>query len=219
MDRFQKAYYYSIITQSVTLSDNSSKLVYNKTTGLYDSEGSVKIIEQDLIDGHFPFKFGTIKGTFDCSGLEGLFTLQSGPIQVEKDFLCNNNLNLKSLDKSPKIVKGTYNCSECPNILSLDGATQNIGKDFICDNCTNLATLKGGPQKLSGKFSCKNCISLLNLDGAPYEIGKDFDCTDCKNLNTLKGASKTVGGDMICTGCDALISLEARPKTGGSFKM
>lgn len=218
MNRFEKMYY-SIITESVTLTDGQSKLVYNSNTGKFDSNGNVKIVEQDIIDGHFPFPLGVIKGNFDCSGLSGLLTFENGPTEVTKDVKCCNCNQLHSLEGAPNSIGGSFDCSGCYNLMSMQGVTINVGKNFIMKGCESIRTLDGVPQMVKGDFDCSECLQIVSLQGGPAEVKGNFICSDCCSLKTIDGAPNNVGKDFICSGCDKLTSLEARPHIGGNLKM
>lgn len=118
LNKFEKIYY-SIITESVTLTDGTSKLIYNNNTGKFDSNGNIKIVEEDLIEGHFPFPLGVIKGNFDCSNLASLVNFQNGPVEVTKDLICNKCNQLVSLEGAPTNIGGNFDLTGCYNLMSL----------------------------------------------------------------------------------------------------
>ena len=49
-------------------------------------KGNVKITDDDLINGRFPFDFGNVNGYFDCSFCKSLISLKGAPKKVEGSF-------------------------------------------------------------------------------------------------------------------------------------
>ena len=74
---------------------------------MVDVNGDVKIIEP-LTGGRLPFRFGKVKGDFDCSNMQ-LTSLEGAPNQVVGYFNCSNN-QLSTLEYSPMKVGGNFNC-------------------------------------------------------------------------------------------------------------
>lgn len=103
------------------------------------------------------FVWGTVKGSFHCTNLRGL----------------------ESLEDCPRKVGKVFNCGENDNLISLEGAPEYIGGAFRCDGCKNLKTLKGVPEKIGGDFYCIGCSKITSLEGAPKEVGGDFYCYNC----------------------------------------
>ena len=112
-----------------------------------NSSTSVFIYDDDLIDGKFPFQFGKVDGSFNCSAC-----------------------NLISLEGAPKTVSKKFFCDECYKLTSLKGAPKTVGNNFKCSHCENLTSLEGAPEKVGGSFSCEDCPNLTSLEYLPNEI-------------------------------------------------
>lgn len=171
-------------------------LTYNKQTGLYDAARRVIINDGDLVDGHFPYKFGEVNGSFSC-------------------YSCDS---LTSLVGSPKNVYGFFDCACCIELTSLKGAPEKVMGNFNCNSCGGLTSLIGAPKEVHGSFDCNTCVNLTTLQGAPEVIGGNFDCTYCSSLKNLKGGPQVVNGEFDCSYCNELESLEGEPKHCRSFR-
>lgn len=171
-------------------------LTYNKQTGLYDAARRVIINDGDLVNGHFPYKFGEVNGSFSC-------------------YSCDN---LTSLVGSPKFVNGFFDCGCCYELTSLKGAPEKVMGNFNCNSCGSLTSLIGAPKEVHGSFDCNTCVNLVSLEGAPKVIGGNFDCTYCSSLKSLKGGPQVVNGEFDCSYCNELESLEGEPKHCRSFR-
>ena len=108
----------------------------------------------------------TVKGSFDCSGMQ-LTDFKGVKFQlVIGDFECNNN-NLTSLEGAPKKVTGGFQCMN-NNLTSLKGAPTYVGMEFSCHG-NNLTSLEGVPQQIGGK--CINCNFMYpSTLGTPAEV-------------------------------------------------
>lgn len=118
---------------------NYYHLRFNPQTDRYDSDTTVEIADKDLVDGHFPLKFGVIKGSFNCSSCNSLRTLEGGPTKVEGSFYCTN----------------------CPNLITLDGAPEEVGNNCNVSFCTNLVSIVNKPKKIGGSFSTQGCEKII----------------------------------------------------------
>ena len=148
---------------------------YMSSDGKYvNCKGDVKISDDDLIDGRFPFNFGNVNGYFDCSFCNSLISLNGAPKKVEGSFSCANCDKLVSLENAPEIVEGDFFCHDCKNLTSLTGAPKKIEGSFSCANCDSLKSLEGAPEIVGGYFNCANCNSLVSLDEAPKNVGSSF---------------------------------------------
>lgn len=211
-------------------------LKFNKRTQRWDAQNSIQINDSDLIDGHFPVKFGYIKGRFLCSHCKELKSLEGAPQYIEGNFVCGKCDQLTSLIGGPEVIKGDYNCNECKNLKSLQGAPKNVWGLFDCDGCINLQSLKGGPRRVEREFDCSSCTSLTTLEGAPqscqyfvlnsmYSLSslvgspKNVDfywISSCDNLKTLQGISQKINKSFEINWCNGLTSLIGGPKEVGS---
>ena len=165
-------------------------LTYNKETGLYDAARRVIINDGDLVDGHFPVKFGKVNGSFSC-------------------YSCDS---LTSLVGSPKFVDGFFDCGSCYELTTLSGGPEEVVGNFNCNSCGGLTSLIGAPKKVHRNFDCNTCGKLVDLQGAPDIVPGDFDCSFCWNLESLKGAPNVVGGTFNCSSCEKLKNIDDRPK-------
>lgn len=154
-----------------------------------------------------------IKGDIDWRGKDFEKLPDISETVIGGNFICDECVNLKSLDGAPEKVGGDFSCFECTSITSLNGSPKTVGKNFICRNCKNLNTLEGAPNEVGLGFSCSDCPKLTTLTGAPQIVHDDFVCNNCSSLKTLKGAPKKVGGSFICVG-HSLTSIKHIPKVG-----
>lgn len=197
--------------------------------GFLNVDGNVELNFKNL--KKLPFKFGTIKGYFNCShndliSLEGapkevignfrcdnneLTSLEGAPEKVGGNFLCNFN-KLTSLEGLPKEVVDNFYCSN-NKLTSLKWAPEKVGGSFNCDY-NQLTSLKWGPKEVIGSFFCEN-NKLISLEGSPKEVYASFHCTNNK-LTSLKGAPEKVGYSFDCS-YNNLTTLEYAPKKVNSF--
>lgn len=126
--------------------------------GEVDVPGSIKLQRSFFPDGRFPFQFGKVDGSFNCS-----------------------NASLKSLIGSPLSVKGYYDCTG-NKLESLEGAPNTVDSFFDCSN-NNLTTLEGSPHFVGYSFCCTN-NKLTTLEGAPQIVDGGFYAF-CNPLQTI----------------------------------
>jgi hypothetical protein len=112
----------------------------------------------------FPWKFGTIKGSFNCSS-NFLENLIGSPRTVTGDFMCVSN-----------------------RLITLEGAPLEVGgTTFACDD-NKLKDLRYLPKFTNPKETFISCTDnkLITLEGCPKEVYQ----LDCENnsLESLKGA-------------------------------
>ena len=210
----------------------AERVKLNKQTQLYDVWGDVTIRQDDLVDGHLPFRFGTISGSFIMCHVS-LQTLDGCPQQVRGKCWIGYNKNLKSLKGGPKIVRGQYQidyndklqnlvggpeivegryiCDNNRSLTSLIGAPRSVPKDFSAFECRNLQTIEGAPDYVGGDFVCSRSDALSSLIGGPKEVGGDYGCCFLPNLTSLKGAPKKVGKDFRCQSNKNLVDLTGAP--------
>lgn len=119
-------------------------------------------------------------------------------------------LNITSLEGSPKTVRGDFNCSK--NMLkTLAGGPKEVKGYFYCYN-NPLTSLIGSPKVVGGDFDCEY-TQITSLEGSPEEIGGDFICSRCK-LTSLRGVSKWFRGVLRSYG-----NPNALLKTEWDFRM
>ena len=158
--------------------------------------GSVFISDEDLINGKFPFPFGTVYGDFDCDSCKELISLEGAPKEVGGSFWTYSCPNLTSLKGAPEKVDDDFTCGNCPNLTSLEGAPKEVGVDFGCIKCSKLTSLKGAPKEVGGWFICHSCENLKSLEGAPQIVSGDFDCRKCESLTSLEHLTKEINGTL-----------------------
>lgn len=95
--------------------------------GEVDVPGNIKLLRSFFPEGQFPFQFGKISGTFDCSGA-GISSLVGAPHTVEGTFDCKSN-SLKSLTGAPRIAAG-FDCQRNP-LTSLGNIETQIESVFL----------------------------------------------------------------------------------------
>lgn len=130
--------------QRHNLKEGEYKINGNLTLDVYQS---LRITEDDLVDGLLPFQFGEVDGDFDVS-----------------------HLDLNSFENSPREVAGLYNAVY--NIVKdLTGCPQTVGENFNVGFNANLRTLDGSPDKVGGDYKIYGAIThLSDIKGISKEI-------------------------------------------------
>lgn len=161
---------------------------YNTETQRIDVNGNFRIPSSRETDtpvknprGFRGIKFGSITGSFTCSGI-GLRSLEGSPRNVGQTFDCENN-SLETLEGGPEAVTVHYFCGG--NLLTdLKGSPKKVG-GFRCSG-NRLETLLGGPEESHLMFDCSN-NNLKSLVGGPQGEVITYRCLRNK-LISLKGA-------------------------------
>ena len=130
------------------LKENEYKIYPSDLT--VDVFRNIRFVEEDLVDGKLPFKFGKVIGNVWLDDL-GLVSLENSPREVTEafviynnklenfiggpeivgeNFAANFNRGLRTLEGSPKIVKGSYCILYCKDVKDISGITPDIGKDL-----------------------------------------------------------------------------------------
>ena len=104
-------------------------------------------------------------------------------------------------------VKGSFLCNDCIDLTSLEGAPREVGEFFNCSNCNSLTSLEGAPEKVDRLFNAYSCEKLTSLKGAPEVVG-NFYCYYCRSLTSLKDGPKNVNGDFECSHCGKQFTKE-----------
>lgn len=183
-------------------------LSLNKEGKYQNWNRDIKITDADLINGHFPIKFGRVEA-FNCNNCKTLTSLQGAP-EFCMHFDCSGCDKLTSLDGSPLSITGHYSCKNCNGLTSLKGATQNVSMAFHCDNCGKLQTLEGAPSKV-WDFTATNCTKLRTLKGGPSIVKGGMWLNGCTNLMNLEGCPNGLREKLVLDGCTGLISLDGAP--------
>lgn len=149
------------------------------------------------------FRFGIVKGDFECNGNEdgtGLTSLEGAPERCV-NFYCAGN-PIKTLEGAPKIVDDTFSCFRCNELKDLIGAPEVVTGQFMCSGCKNLKSLEGAPKKVE-MFSCNDCPNLETLKGAPQAVGT-FDCQNCPKIKDFNGLPSRINKHLNIKGCTGL---------------
>lgn len=185
-----KFYLESLLDDEEELDDSTDEfLVKNELAKLYKTTGKIS------------FRIKNHKYIVDVTG----------DVSVKRKFI-NTVTSLTNDIYTFGKIGGKFICDDCVNLKSLEGAPERC-KEFYCRNCYTLKTLKGSPKKCSC-FYCNNCLSLESLEGAPKECGY-FYCKNCKNLESLEYAPQKCNS-LCCEKCIKLKSL--RECLGKSIK-
>lgn len=178
-------------------------LVYNKETGLWDANYRVYITDNELKDGHLPYKFGKVKGYFSVYDCSKLFSLEGCPEEIPGSFDASCCHNLKSLVGGPKKVGGNFNIAACWELKTLQGAPEYIGGNFNCNDNHYLLSIEGGPKVVKGNINYSWCDNLKSLKGCPDQIGGSVDLNNCQILEDLDKLPSVVkpNKDIITQNC------------------
>ena len=109
---------------------------------------AVRIDEEDLMDGKFPFKFGKVYD-FTADNI-GLVSLENSPDEVEKDFVVNGN-NLTNFIGGPKKVGRTFSANFNNDLESLDGSPDEVG-NYCIIGCRRVKDIKGITPVINKEF-------------------------------------------------------------------
>lgn len=120
-----------------------------------DIYSTISIKKDDLRDGKLPFKFGKIKGNMHLT----------------------NNLQLETLENSPKEVTGDFVIYQ-NKFTNFIGGPEIVGGDFAANFNQQLESLDGSPKKVGGDYSIVFCTSIKDISGISPEIGGNLEITD-----------------------------------------
>lgn len=185
-----------------------NNLVLNEQTGRYDSQGDVEVLDSNLINGHFPLKFGHIKGNFSTNACQKLNSLENGPTEV--DGACSFYGQFKTMKGAPVRV-GDLLAIGSLVLESLEGCTQEVGGDFAIRYTNWLKTLQGGPRKVGGDYTVSS-YALTSLQGAPGLINGEFEISNSPQLTDFRGGPQRVLGNFYCFQLSGLKSLRGSPR-------
>lgn len=198
------------------LFEKYNDLRFNRESGRYDYGRTLKLKNEDLVDGHIPIPLGVIKLDFDCSDCTELIDLTNGPTDVVCDFSLKGCQNLRSLAGGPENVGGSIFLESCNNLETLQGGPDFVGGSFICNYMNKLKSLKGAPKQIKGSFRCFSNKSLSSLQGSPKFVAVDFLCCNCPSLTSLEGAPEKVKRVFDCHKT-AIKNLVGAPKEVGNL--
>lgn len=144
-----RAIKYEEIILTDDVNDSRNSWAWNEKSGAVDFDCNVRIDDDLQIKSlkDLGFRFGRVKGDFDCSGLE-IVNLEGSP-KTCRGFNAGNS-NLKSLVGSPYVVEN-FEVNNCL-IGSLEGSPRFVFGDFNLSN--NMITdISGGPFLISGSIN------------------------------------------------------------------
>lgn len=113
-----------------------------------DETGLIVIGNVDISDRRLeeiPVRFSVVTGSFNCSHNQ-LVSLNNCPRVIGKDFICDGNIHLKSLEGHPSAVGGLFSCkhNSLPTDLQeliADSLENKINWKTIC-NRINISVSK-----------------------------------------------------------------------------
>ena len=150
--------------------------------GVYNSDQSVILTNEDLFEGGIPIKFGKVKG----------------------DFSVKDCTELQSLINSPTEVTGNFDCSDCTSLSHFWFISTKIGGSIDCSGCYNVTTLNSLPQVIEGDLNCSN-TQIADFEPIT-EVKGNLNCSHCKQLRSLKTLPK-IGGKLDCSKCSFKITI------------
>lgn len=152
-----------------------NNLYYNKNTKKYDSDGNVRVRDEDLINGHLPIQLGEVGGSMIFECYDNLTSLKGCPTYVHKCFSVYHCTKLTSLQFGPEEVDWQYDCS-FTSVKNLVGAPEHVGHNFYCSYCENLTSLNG-LQQVDGQVWCEQCpnLKITDQDREYYQIKQKAD--------------------------------------------
>jgi len=132
----------------------------------YSCDKRISLSEDFVKNGKLAIKFDTVKDSFDLS-----------------------NLNLTTLEGSPKKVAGNFRCNN-NQLTSLEGGPNHVGRDFICFS-NKLTSLEGGPIFVGADYHCDRNSKLTSLKGSPKKV-QYFGISDLPELKTLHEGPESI---------------------------
>lgn len=222
------------------------KLVYNPSTGRWDSEGSVTITNADLVNGQLPYNFGMINGNFDCTGCDNLTSDKGLPTSVAGTSIFDGCINMpgyttylshKTTADSQARKREAQQEKKRRKEQSKNKIISDLVDDFDlhyndktnsydCDNNIIILDKHLVDGKLpiqfgtvKGNFSFRSCSNLTSLQGTPRYVNGNFLCYNCINLDSLKYNPKRVGRTYCIRECKKIKSLDNMTKNiDGDFE-
>lgn len=196
-------------------------LTFNKETKRWDCHYGLTLQNEDLIDNHFPVKFGIINGDFDCNYCSLLKTMEGGPTEVKGETRCWKCYNIPFKERNKLVLDqktGLYNAKNFIQVHDgdlIDGHLpikfNKVEDGFVFRNCYSLTSLVGCPEYVGYAFEVSE-TKITSLQGAPRIVKGAFDCKRNYFLETLKGGPEEVGGTYLCRNNENLRSLQGAPR-------
>ena len=134
---------------------------------------TVRIEEEDLVDGKLPFKFGEVYN-FIANSI-GLESLENSPDKVYCDFNVSSN-NLKNFIGGPKSVGKSFSANFNKDLETLDGSPEET-TDYSITGCHRVRDIKGLTPVIKGNL----VVSLK------YNQNIEFDDEDYFKVSNIKG--------------------------------
>ena len=145
-----------------------------KISGLkLDLFETVRIEEEDLVDGKFPFKFGEVYNFIaDNIGLE---PLENSPDKVYSDFNVSSN-KLKNFMGGPKSVGQSFSANFNKDLESLDGSPEEVG-NYSITGCHRVRDIKGLTPVINGNLVVSQKTTQSTI----------FEDDDYRKYSNIKG--------------------------------
>ena len=164
-------------TSGATLTKSQIKIDITTTPPTVNYNGGVTASSRlTSLNNNGMFQWGKVKGSFSCSNLS----------------------ELTSLEGAPKEVWGEFKCDFCRSLKSLEGAPEKVGGSFYCSRCKSLKSLEGCPKAVGGFFSCSECSSLKSVDLTGFDTSNVtnmndmfYNCSLLKNIYVTSGKWST----------------------------
>jgi hypothetical protein len=117
-----------------------------------------------------------------------------GDVETWNGKLNLNTAFITSLEGCPREINGDFICIFNPELRSLKGGPEKVTKMCKIFDCSNnsLKSLEGCPKIIEGKFKCLN-NTLPSLVGGPEICKGDFYCST-NWITSLEGCPKEIGG-------------------------
>lgn len=145
--------------------------------GKVNSNISVKITQEDLVNNKLPFEFGYVAGGFRISDAQ-----------------------IESLEGAPKTVGGDFEIWDCPKLTSLEFSPNKVGVNYVLFK-VGVEDMTGCSQDIGGSLKMGSCDKLKSLVGSPEKINVDLTVIGCDKFDSIEGLPKEIGGDLNLVRC------------------
>lgn len=145
--------------------------------GKVNSNVSVIITQEDLVNNKLPFEFGYVAGGFRITDTQ-----------------------IESLEGAPKIVGGDFEIWDCPKLKSLEFSPNKVGVNYVLFK-VGVEDMTGCSQEIGGSLKAGSCKKLKSLVGSPEKINVDLTVIGCDEFDSIEGLPKEIGGDLNLVGC------------------
>lgn len=152
---------------------------------------------------NIPIRFGTVKGSFNCSHNK-LTSLEGSPIK-SKTFDCSYN-DLETLLHCPSEIENYFDCSYNA-LTSLQHGPKHVG-DFYSCRYNKITELIDMPNEIYGYVDCSH-NELKSLKGIPNII---HGLLDVNNNHLTSFQYITIVGEDLMIGINPIDSIEFIPQ-------